>query len=190
MTRLGVTPSQTVGPFFTLGLIWDDGPDAVQAGTPGAIRIAGTVYDGAGEPVPDAVIETWQADAAGRFDCDADPRGAVHTAAFRGLGRCGTDDDGHYEIHTVKPGPVPAPDGTLEAPHIDVTVLARGLLARLVTRIYFDDEQAANASDPVLAALPEAAAARAHTVVAAAERDGYRFDIHLQGANETLFFAL
>lgn len=188
MTELPVTPSQTVGPFFTIGLTWEDGSEVVPDGTPGAIWIRGVVYDGAGEPVPDAVIETWQADADGRFASEDDPRGAVGSDGFRGLGRSGTDDDGRYQIRTVKPGPLPAPDGGVEAPHIDVTVLARGLLARLVTRIYFADEPAANAADPVLWALPPEAAK--DTLVAAAQDGGYRFDIHLQGERETVFFAV
>jgi protocatechuate 3,4-dioxygenase alpha subunit len=188
MNRLAVTPSQTVGPFFTIGLTWADGSEVVPDGTPGAVWIRGVVYDGAGEPVPDAVIETWQADADGRFPSDEDPRGAINAAGFRGLGRSGTNDDGRYQIRTIKPGPLPAPDGGVEAPHIDVTVLARGLLARLVTRIYFPDEPAANAADPVLSALPPGAAA--DTLLAVAHDDGYRFDIHLQGERETVFFAV
>ena len=100
----------------------------------------------------------------------------------------GTDEHGRYEIRTIKPGPLPAPDGGVEAPHIDVTVLARGLLARLVTRIYFADEQTANESDPVLCALPETADAR--TLIAVAQDGGYRFDIHLQGDGETVFFTV
>jgi protocatechuate 3,4-dioxygenase alpha subunit len=188
VSRLGVTPSQTVGPFFTIGLTWDDGNQVVPAGTPGEVWIRGVVYDGAGDPIPDAVIETWQANQDGRFPSADDPRGAVESDGFRGLGRSGTDGDGRYQIRTVKPGPLPAPGGAIEAPHIDVTVLARGLLARLVTRIYFSDEQAANESDPVLAALPPNADAR--SLIAVAQEDGYRFDIHLQGEQETVFFVV
>jgi protocatechuate 3,4-dioxygenase alpha subunit len=188
MSKLAVTPSQTVGPFFTIGLTWEDGAEVVPAGTPGEIWISGVVYDGAGDPIPDAVIETWQADADGRFPSADDPRGAIQTDGFRGLGRSGTDEQGRYEIHTIKPGLLPAPDGGVEAPHIDVTVLARGLLARLVTRIYFADEPSANAADPVLSALPAGAAA--DTLVAVAQEGGYRFDIRLQGERETVFFAV
>jgi protocatechuate 3,4-dioxygenase, alpha subunit len=186
MSKLEVTPSQTVGPFFTIGLTWADGSYVVPDGTPGAFWVEGVVYDGAGEPVPDAIVETWQADANGRFAA-GDPRGDG-AAGFRAIGRSGTDDDGRFRIHTVKPAPLPTPDGRVEAPHLDVTVMARGLLARLVTRIYFPDEQAANAADPVLGALPPTA--DASTLVATAGDAGYTFDIHLQGDRETVFFAV
>lgn len=188
MSRLGITPSQTVGPYFALGLTWQDASDVVPPGTADAFWIRGTVYDGDGEPIPDALVETWQADSQGRFAHPDDPRGAVEWSDFRGLGRSGTDDAGRYGIHTVKPGPLPFPDGRVEAPHIDVSVMARGLLARLVTRIYFPEEEAANAADPVLAGLPPGATRE--TLIAAGRDDGYVFDIHLQGARETTFFAL
>jgi len=181
-----VTPSQTVGPFFGFALPWADGPYVVPAGTPGAIRIAGMVTDGAGAPLDDALIETWQADPDGRFAHPDDPRGPAGEG-FRGFGRCGTDADGGFFIVTVKPGPVPCAAG-LQAPHIDVSVFARGLLQRVVTRIYFSDEAERNAADPVLAGLPEGA--DASTLVARAGADGYRFDVHLQGEHETVFFAV
>jgi protocatechuate 3,4-dioxygenase, alpha subunit len=177
------TPSQTVGPFFHIGLPWDDGPYVVPPGTPGAVWLRGQVRDGAGEPVPDAIIETWQAGPEGRFDHPDDPRGPA--AGFRGFGRCPVDEQGRYAILTTKPGPVPAPDGGLQAPHIDVSVFARGLLNRVVTRAYFPDEADANAADPVLSAVPDAARA---TLVAAATGEGYRFDVVLQGEHETAFF--
>jgi protocatechuate 3,4-dioxygenase, alpha subunit len=186
VSKLGVTPSQTVGPYFAIGLTWDDGPEAVPDGTEGGLWIRGRVTDGNGEPVPDAVIETWQADADGRFAHPDDPRGAVDWGNFRGLGRSGTDDDGRYAIYTIKPGPVPGPDGSMQAPHIDVTVMARGMLARLVTRIYFPEEEAANAADPVLSSLPATAASE--TLIATKSDDGYTFDVNLQGENETVFF--
>ena len=182
---LQITPSQTVGPYFAIGMTWEDGPYVVSEGTDGAIRIRGRVTDGEGRPVPDAVIETWQADADGRFDHPDDPRGPA--AGFRGFGRCGTDGDGGYAILTVKPGPVPGPGGTTQAPHIDVSVFARGLLNRCVTRIYFADEADANASDPVLSSVP---AERRGTLVAEPTDDGYRFDVRLQGERETAFFAI
>ena len=171
MATLGQTPSQTIGPFFNFALPFDSGPYVVPDGTPGAIRLVGRVTDGAGEPVPDALIETWQADAEGRFGA---------SAGFRGYGRCPTDEDGEFHFLTVKPGPVAG-----RAPHIDVILFARGLLLNLVTRIYFPDEEAANAADPVLAAVdPE----RRSTLVAHKDGDTLRFDIRLQGEHETVFF--
>lgn len=189
---LPITPSQTVGPFLAIGLPWPDGPQAVPEGTPGAITITGQVLDGAGEPVPDALVETWQADAESRFDHPDDPRGAVRSATpgFRGFGRSPTDQDGRYRIVTVRPGPLPCPDGGTEAPHLDVSVFARGLLDRVVTRIYFADETAANAADPVLSAIaePERRASLLATAIPGGDTDEFRFDIWLQGEHETVFF--
>jgi protocatechuate 3,4-dioxygenase alpha subunit len=176
-----LTPSQTVGPFLSIGLTWPDGRDAAPEGAPGRITIGGYVRDGAGAPVPDAMLETWQAGPDGRFDHPDDPRGAV--SGFRGFGRCATGADGGYRIQTVKPGPLPARDGGCEAPHIDVSLFARGLLDRVVTRIYFADE--ANDADPALASVDPA---RRHTLIAARTDGGYRFDIELQGPAETVFF--
>ena len=169
------TPSQTVGPFLAIGLPWADGPDVVAEGTPGAFWLRGVVRDGAGALVPDALVETWQADPDGRFDSE-----------FRGFGRCPTDDEGRYGIRIVKPGVVPAPGGGTQAPHLDVSVFARGLLNRVVTRVYFADEPA-NATDPVLSGVP---ADRRDTLIAVPDGDGYRFDIILQGPHETVFFEL
>jgi protocatechuate 3,4-dioxygenase alpha subunit len=156
--------------------------------TPGAIRIHGTVYDGAGTPVPDSMIETWQADPEGRF-ADLHGYGEQSTVpAFRGFARYAAEDgDGSYEIVTIKPGSLPGPGGAIQAPHIDASVFARGMLQRCVTRIYFADESDANASDPVLATVP---LARRETLLARPSADGYAFDIHLQGPGETVFFAL
>ncbi len=188
MTIFATTPSQTVGPYFAIGMPWDAGPHVVPDGTPGRIRIAGTVYDGDGVEIPDHLIETWQADPEGRF---ADLHGYGEQSqleGFRGFGRCGHEGgDGTYEIVTVKPGSVPGPGGTLQAPHIDVTLFCRGLLHRVVTRIYFADEVQANASDPVLASVP---AHRRETLLAQPVAGGYRFDIRLQGEGETVFFAV
>jgi protocatechuate 3,4-dioxygenase alpha subunit len=174
---LGTTPSQTVGPYLGIGLPWPDGPEVVARDAPGAIRLHGFLIDGAGDPVPDGLIETWQADPDGRFG-----------SSFRGFGRAATGDDGAWEIFTLKPGPVPGPGGTPQAPHIAVSVFGRGLLNRVVTRIYFGDEPDANAADPVLSGIADPAA-RA-TLVARPEAEGYRFDVHLQGPDETLFFAI
>jgi protocatechuate 3,4-dioxygenase, alpha subunit len=181
---LGLTPSQTVGPFFAHALTWMDGPDVVPESEPGAIWLGGRVFDGAGEPVPDALVESWQASPAGRFDHPDDPRGAV--AGFRGYGRSATDDEGRWGVRTVLPGRVPGVDGRLQAPHIDLSVFARGLLDRVVTRVYFGD-QPANAEDPVLSALPPD---RRETLVATAVDGGYVFDIRLQGERETVFFSV
>ena len=177
----GTTPSQTVGPYFAIGLPWETGPYAIDPGAAGAIRIRGTVYDGAGEPVPDSLIETWQADPDGRFADVHGHGGSSELEGFRGFARYGMEDgDGSFEIVTVKPGRVGD-----QAPHIDMSVFARGMLNRCVTRIYFADEQEANAGDPVLATVP---VDRRVTLLATPFDGGYRFDIHLQGPNETIFF--
>ncbi|MEA2449892.1 MAG: protocatechuate 3,4-dioxygenase, alpha subunit [Thermoleophilaceae bacterium] len=157
------TPSQTIGPFFGFGLPYEGGPALVADGD---VRIRGEVRDGDGEPVPDALIELWQADPDGRFGL---------------FGRCPTGDRGQFEFVTVKPGQT---DG--QAPHVAVSVFARGLLQRLVTRIYFPDEADANAGDAVLGLVEDRDA-----LVAVPEDDGsLRFDINLQGDRETPFFAL
>lgn len=162
---LGLTPSQTVGPFLHLALADPAARFAVVPDTDGRIVVHGVVFDGDGAVVPDALVETWQVD--------------------RHFGRCPTDDDGHWEIHTVTPPPVPTRDGTPQAPHLAVSVFARGLLDRVVTRCYFADEAEANAADPTLLAVePE----RRERLVAVADGDGrYRFDIHLQGDDESVF---
>jgi protocatechuate 3,4-dioxygenase, alpha subunit len=171
------TPSQTVGPFFAIELPYAEGPYVVPDGADGAIWLRGRVLDGAGEPIPDALVESWQAGPDGRFDGE-----------FGGFGRSGTDAEGAWAILTLKPGPVAAPDGGEQAPHVDLTIFARGLLHQLVTRLYFEDEAEANAADPVLSGLPDDDA-RA-TLTAAREDGGYRLDIHLQGPDETVFFAV
>jgi protocatechuate 3,4-dioxygenase alpha subunit len=185
MTRLGLTPSQTVGPFFGDALSLPDGQYVVPAGTEGAFWLRGTVFDGDGEPVPDALVESWQADPQGRFNHPDDPRGAGGT--FRGFARALTDRDGHWSILTVRPGRVPDDHGRSQAPHLDLSVLARGLLDRVVTRVYLPDEAEANAEDPVLATVP---LERRPTLVAASDGDGFRFDIRLQGDGETVFFSV
>ncbi len=186
LSTLPTTPSATVGPYLAIGLTWPDGPFAVAEGTPGAVWLRGRVLDGNGDVVPDAMVETWQADSEGRFAHPDDPRGAVTTPGFRGFGRSSTGD-GEYAVCTLKPGPVPDGDGGWQAPHVDVSVFARGLLDRVVTRIYFADEAEANAADPVLTALSEADRS---TLVAQPSEDGWRLDVHLQGDAETVFFAV
>ena len=187
--RLGTTPSATVGPYLAIGLTWTDGPYAVAEGTPDAVWLRGRVLDGNGDLVPDAMIETWQAAPDGRFAHPDDPRGAASTPGFRGFGRSHTvEPAGEYGILTLKPGRVPDGEGGLQAPHVDVSVFARGLLDRLVTRIYFGDEAEANAEDAVLRSLPDDASRR--TLTARPSEDGYVLDIHLQGEDETVFFAV
>ena len=186
---LAPTPSQTVGPYFGFALPWPDGPFVVDEGTEGAIRLQGVLCDGAGEPVPDGMIETWQADTDGRFAHPDDPRGAVAWSGFRGFGRCATNADGAYSILTLKPGRVPGPGESLQAPHIVMSVFARGMLQRLVTRVYFADEQHANAEDPVLFSMRGGDQLR-RTLLAEPVEGGYRFDVHLQGPDETVFFAI
>jgi protocatechuate 3,4-dioxygenase alpha subunit len=174
--RLDVTPSQTVGPFFAIGLPWPEGPNAAADDEPGSLVISGVVTDGEGAVIRDAVIETWQPDASGEF---------AQRPGFRGFARVGTDDDGVWAIRTVKPGRVPGLDGEPAAPHVDVSVFGRGLMNRCVTRIYFADEADANREDAVLASVPPH---RRATLLATPTDDGYRFDIHLQGNGETVFF--
>lgn len=184
----GPTPFQTVGPFFHFGLSYDGSARVAGPETPGTpVVIEGAVRDGAGAAVPDAVIETWQADAAGRYAHPDDPRGAPAGAAFFGFGRVATAKDGTFALATIKPGPVPGPGNRLQAPHLVVGIFARGLLTRLVTRLYFEDE-AANEQDPILELVP---GPRVGTLLARHIGDGrYRFDIVLQGRDETVFFAV
>lgn len=188
---LGQTPSQTVGPYFAYGLTAEQygyahtsiaGPQMADEATPGQrIRIEGRVLDGNGEPVTDAMIEIWQADSQGQY---ATRPGA--NARFSGFGRCGTgtDKDAKFWFDTIKPG-IPAAG---DAPHINVTVMMRGMLVHAFTRLYFADEPDANAADPVLADVPTE---RRATLMAQLVSPGlYRFDIHMQGADETVFFDL
>ena len=193
---LGLTPSQTVGPYFAYGLTsngkydWNDAfsNNLVTSVTTGErIRIEGRVFDGDGNHVPDCMLEIWQADAQGRFSDPQDQRG-LPNSSFKGFGRCGTDANGAYAFDTIKPGPVPDSDGKPQAPHILLAIFARGMLLHNYTRIYLNGE-AANAADPVLALVPidrratliaQRASCNAGTV--------YRFDIHLQGDEETVFF--
>ena len=171
------TPSQTIGPFFHDALLERDLTELVAPDHPGAITISGVVYDGAGDPVPDAMVEVSQADAAGRHGPEV----------FPGFGRSGTDADGRFSFVTVKPGPISGPDGTRQAPHVNVVIFARGLLRQVVTRLYFPGEAEANATDPVLSSIDDAGLREA--LVAREEGDGtYRFDVRLQGEGQTAFF--
>ncbi len=189
MTEVELTPSQTVGPYLRIGLF--GGPITsrlIDGSDPRAIRVFGTVLDGVGDPVPDGVVEIWQANAAGRYAHPADDRAEIELEdGFTGFGRSSTEDSGRFEFVTVKPGRVPWPDGRLQAPHLLVGVFARGLLKRVVTRLYFPDEEAANAEDPVLLGLEPVERA---TLIAHGENGGLRFDIVLQGDQPTIFFAV
>jgi protocatechuate 3,4-dioxygenase, alpha subunit len=158
------TPSQTVGPYFALGLLDRSANELV----PDGIRITGRVLDGVAEPVPDAMVEIWQADEEGRYRPDF------------GWGRSGCDADGRFSFVTRKPGRVQG-----QSPHLSVLVFARGLLKPVRTRMYFPDEEEANAIDPVLSAIDDPS-----TLVARSTDDGLEFGIHLQGEDETVFFAL
>ena len=193
MTGRRLTPSQTIGPFFAHALtpagdgfaplIGADLVTADAAGEP--IRIVGRIVDGAGEVVPDAMVEIWQADGAGRYPGGASAR---PNSGFRGFGRAACDRAGEFAFRTVKPGAVPGPGGRLQAPHVDVGIFARGLLRRLFTRIYFPDEPA-NQADPILALV---APDRRATLIAVRDTTAagallYRFDIARQGAQETVF---
>jgi protocatechuate 3,4-dioxygenase alpha subunit len=181
------TSSQTVGPFFHGALVRDGlevlaGPEARGE----RIVLEGCVLDGEGQPVPDAMLEIWQADSGGLYSCDAgaDP-------AFRGFGRARTDTQGHYAFRTVMPGRVAESDGKMQAPHLLVTVFARGLLRHLTTRVYFPD-QLSNEADPVLLSIADPAARRTLVAVLATERPPrvFRFDVRLRGDRETVFFDL
>ncbi|GAC1350555.1 MAG: protocatechuate 3,4-dioxygenase subunit alpha [Ktedonobacteraceae bacterium] len=214
MSALLLTASQTVGPFFSPALWREDACRNVltQPETAGErIRLEGRILDGDGVPVPDAMVEIWQANAHGRYNHAADQGPAPLDSSFTGFGRSGTGDDGSYWFETIKPGPVPFKavaepaqhpawlrqaqpllytNDEYQAPHICVTVFARGLLNHLVTRLYFPDEPA-NAGDAVLQCVPSE---RRATLLARCEQGSvpvvYRFDIILQGAGETVFFNL
>lgn len=204
---LGQTPGQTLGPFFHQGLLrtraafqlpglcTDDvdvfGATLAGPGTFGErLALEGVVYDGLGGPIGDALLELWQADAHGRYPHPLDPSGRGPDAVFRGFGRAATDERGTFSFVTVKPGCVPAAAGA-QAPHVNLVLGARGMTRHAFTRVYFEGDPGL-AQDPVLALVPER---RRHTLLAKAsgQREGvtaYRFDIHLQGEDETVFFEL
>ena len=197
--RLTPTASSTVGPFFAIGLTQPNRPAPLKnvladADTPGQrIRVEGMVLDGDGAPVPDAMLEVWQADAEGCYAHPASLGVEGAGSAFNGFGRAATDDEGRYWFETIKPGRVAAYGGTpAQAPHLVLTIFMRGLLNHVVTRVYFGDEDQANATDPILALVPPE---RRETLIARREDAGgaggltaYRFDVRMQGAGETVFF--
>ena len=183
MTKKLQTSSQTVGPFFKIGMTYNDLNIMVNDATEGErITIGGYVYDGNGNPVDDAVIELWQADANGIYNHPSDAGQANADQGFFGFGRASTDDDGRYHFKTIKPGRVGD-----QAPHILVRIFMRGMLLHANTRLYFSDEE--NGADAVLNMVPED---RRHTIIAVRDdREGtpnYRYDVNMQGENETVFF--
>ena len=191
--RRGTTPSQTIGPFHRIMVPWESGAELVAPDHPDAIRIEGRILDGAGQPVDDSVVEIWQANVHGRYAHAEDTREVPLVAGFDGFGRAITDGEGRFTIVTVKPGCVPGPGDTVQAPHIALALFARGLLKHLMTRIYFSDEASANENDPVLLSIEEFG--RRDTLLAVKREGGgtqpvYEFDIHLQGPRETVFFDL
>lgn len=184
------TPSQTVGPFYSIGLTRAPMNSLAAENTQGErIRIEGQVFDGEGKVVPDALIEIWQANSFGRYNHPEDIQEKPLDANFLGWGRSGTDKNGGYFFETIKPGSVPGNDEGVQAPHLNVCLMARGMLVHAFTRIYFEDEKL-NDNDPVLRSIKNKA--RRRTLIAARrEKEGktiYRFDIRLQGENETVFF--
>jgi protocatechuate 3,4-dioxygenase alpha subunit len=190
--ELKQTPSQTVGPFFQFGLLAKGGENVmVNEQTKGQrIILHGHVIDGEGNPINDAMIELWQADAQGIFNHPDDPRCHLVDPNFRGFGRSGTSNpELEYSFKTIKPGPVPLQGEQAQAPHLNMRVFARGMLVHLITRVYFSDEDA-NSSDPILNSVEDPE--RRKTLIAVREdvQDAptYRMDIHLQGEGETVFF--
>tara|TARA_Y100001970_G_scaffold42132_1_gene52421 strand:- start:537 stop:1112 length:576 start_codon:yes stop_codon:yes gene_type:complete len=187
----GITPSQTVGPFLKIGLERDELQYLVREDADGAIKILGHVYDGEGKPVPDAMIEIWQANIHGKYAHPDDSSESAIIEGFSGFGRSCTDKDGKFFFVTVKPGRVSGRGNTLQAPHLAVNVFARGMLKHQVTRIYFEDEIESNSEDPILNSIVEKADRNTLLAkISQSEKNNfvYSFDIHLQGEGETVFF--
>jgi protocatechuate 3,4-dioxygenase alpha subunit len=185
---LQATTSQTVGPFFTIGSTWLNRDSLAGPGVSGErVSIEGRVLDGDGRPVPDALLEFWQANAHGKYAHPEDTQDKPLEAGFRGYGRIATDENGKFRLSTIKPGQVPGPKGKLQAPHIVLSVFARGLMRRLVTRMYFPDETS-NADDFALSLVEPA---RRGTLIAkrkASGPGGLEWNVVLQGPEETVFF--
>ena len=198
LNRLRESASQTAGPYVHIGLTpnfaeiggvypGDLGTQMVNDRTRGErIAITGRVLDGTGTPLKDALVEIWQADSDGLYNSPSETRGSADPS-FTGWGRCPTDlTTGEFRFETVKPGRVPFPDGRMQAPHVTFWIVARGINIGLQTRMYFSDEEKANAEDPILARIEHRV--RVPTLIAQRDGGGYRFDIHLQGEKETVFF--
>ncbi|PMY31281.1 protocatechuate 3,4-dioxygenase subunit alpha [Pseudomonas sp. GW456-L14] len=184
---LTATTSHTVGPYYHIGLTWLNREDLTQAETLGErVAISGQVVDGNGDFVNDAMLEIWQANAAGKYDHPEDDQAKALDPNFQGFGRVPVDGEGRFRFTTIKPGTVPGLKGSTQAPHLVVLVFARGLVKHLLTRIYFDGEPA-NAADPLLACVPEE---RRTTLLAKADAPGYyQWNVILQGTDaETVFF--
>lgn len=179
------TSSQTIGPYLHIGMDWAVDSDFAGPNVKGErITVTGRVVDGDGRPVNDAMLEIWQANSHGRYAHPEDTRDLPLDEGFAGWGRVTTDEDGRFRFNTIKPGRVPADDGTLQAPHLNVTIFMRGMLRQLVARMYFDGEPA-NANDPVLAKVPQP---RRGTLVARSSGSVLEWNIVLQGTGETVFF--
>lgn len=197
LNRLKESPSQTAGPYVHIGLTpnfaeiggvypQDLGTSMVNDKTRGErITITGRVLDGTGTPLRDALVEIWQADAEGLYNSPSEVRGSADPN-FTGWGRCPSGmDDGVFRFDTIKPGRVPYPDGRMQAPHVSLWIVARGINLGLQTRMYFGDEEQANAEDPILGRIEHRT--RVATLIAQKSDGGYSFDIHLQGEKETVF---
>lgn len=181
------TPSQTVGPFFSIGLERLNRRDLAEGSTGKRISIQGRVLDGDGQPVPDAILEIWQADADGRYHHPEHSAAPTDTKSFFGFGRIPMDDHGRFSFTIIKPGPVHGPDGKPQAPHLQISIFMRGLLKQLVTRLYFPEEPL-NASDPVLQIVPESRRGTLVARPAGSDENTLEWNVCLQGANETVFF--
>jgi protocatechuate 3,4-dioxygenase alpha subunit len=185
---LEATVSQTVGPFFSIGLNGLRKDNLMGADRSGKqLTIVGHVLDGDGQPVPDAMLEVWQANSLGKYSHPEDKQDEPLTPGFHGFGRIPTDEDGAFRFTTIKPGAVPGPDGMQQAPHIVVSVFMRGLLRRLVTRIYFPDETV-NAADFVLNLVEPARRGTLVAKIIAGQTGSFEWNVILQGVDETVFF--
>ena len=181
------TPSQTVGPFFSIGFDWMNRREVAEGSAGEPVTIHGRVLDGDGQPVPDALMEIWQADAEGRYHHPEHANAQNDATPFFGFTRVPTDEHGQFSFTTIKPGPVHGPDGKPQAPHLQISIFMRGLLRQLVTRIYFPDDPL-NDVDPVLRAVPESRRATLIAHRSAPTENALAWNVCLQGADETVFF--